>query len=120
MSYNPLIKAIQAVLTTDLLKKEYRIANAPPFYGHCYIASEALWHLTGKQLDVYNAKDENGVVHWWLQDGIRIVDPTLAQYAGRSPPYAKGRRAAFLSNGKMHGRPSKRAQAVINRLTNGF
>ena len=66
------IKLIQDVLSPDLLKPEYRELNiGNPMYGHCYAATEALFHLIGG-LDSgwfpVRGKDENGVTHWWLQN----------------------------------------------------
>jgi len=40
------IKKIQAALTPDLLKAQYRGSDIP-YYGHCYVAAEALYHLLG-------------------------------------------------------------------------
>lgn len=80
-----LIKAIQGVLTPDLLKPEYREANeGNPLYGHCYTASEVLFHALGGFSSSWRpvrARDDNGVTHWWLEnnEGERL-DPTKGQY----------------------------------------
>ena len=115
-----LILKIQKCLTPDLLKKEYRAENSTnPMFGHCYVASEALFHSLGDR-NKYSAacgRDEQGVVHWWIVDNTtgEIHDPTSDQYIskGLSPPYAVGRRTGFLTK-----LPSKRAQIVLARMAN--
>lgn len=106
-----LIKTIQSYLTEDLLKPQYRNTGIP-FFGHCYVACEAIYHLTGCTLKPVRAKDDTGIVHWWLVDGFgNIIDPTKEQYefVGIKPPYEKGRGGGFLTKN-----PSKRAQKVID------
>jgi hypothetical protein len=66
---NELMDAIRAVLTPDLLKPQYRNHPENPMYGHCSVASEALYHLCGgltSGLQPYHGKDDTGTVHWWL------------------------------------------------------
>lgn len=107
------MRTIQDNLTEDLLKPEYR-GHQNKFYGHCYVASEALYHLTGKTLKPMYAKDHKGITHWWLEDNEHyIFDVTSRQYTdeGLTPPYSKGKRAGFLTK-----LPSKRAQTLINRI----
>lgn len=107
------VKKIQAVLTPDLLKPEWRAKWSPtnPLYGHCYAASEALYHLLGGKeagwVPVYARH------HWWLENrntGTRL-DPTVEQYKGKAPPYKHGVRKGFLTK-----QPSKRAQIIIDRV----
>ena len=113
-----LILNIQKCLSPDLLKKEYRAENATnPMFGHCYVASEVLYHMLGP--DKYSAacgRDERGIVHWWIVDKVtgEVHDATADQYLSKSliPPYAKGRRTGFLTKG-----PSKRAQIVLARMS---
>lgn len=112
------ISKILDVLTPDLLKKEYREANKTnETYGHCYAASEALYHMLGGKasgLVSMVGRDSNGVTHWWLRskDG-RTIDPTATQYTsiGLNPPYEAGKGAGFLTK-----EPSKRAQTIIDRV----
>lgn len=114
--YAAQVACLQGFLTPDLLKKEYRYANSlNPMYGHCYVASEVLWHINDRKLDVYHGRDKWDVVHWWLwdsADSVRI-DATADQYysVDRLPPYNVGRRSSFLTN-----EPSKRALIVIDRV----
>ncbi len=110
---------VRASLTPDLLKPEYREGNRTnPSYGHCYVATEALYHLLQQHgvsggWSPVRARDSSGVVHWWLEssDGW-IEDPTEDQYPDDdSAPHDHGRRGGFLTK-----RPSKRAQVVIDRV----
>ena len=112
------VKKIQkvGVLTPDLLKKEYRNCGNR-FYGHCYVATEALWHMMGGKesgLHPTHGKDHKGVIHWWLEDDqLKIYDVTAKQYTdeGLIPPYNKRKRSGFLTK-----EPSKRAREVIRRV----
>lgn len=111
-----LVRKIQAVLSDDLLKQEYRGHPDNPTYGHCYAASEALYHLLGGYefgLGIFRARDQRGVVHWWLQYGNSVIDPTAEQYTsvGLVPPYIKGKRCGFLTK-----EPSARAQTIMDRV----
>ena len=114
------ISKIQSSLTPDLLKPEYRALNDNnPMYGHCYAATEALFHLLGGIASGWyplRGKDDNGITHWWLRnDAGEIVDPTAEQYTslGLSPPYKNGRRGGFLTG---YERPSKRARIIIAKV----
>jgi hypothetical protein len=117
MTVEVLIATLQSALTPALLQARYRVRNGlNPLHGHCYVASEALFHLLREYfpslaMKPCRARDEEGIVHWWLVDESgRILDPTAAQYRhdGREPPYQAGRRAGFLTPF-----PSKRARIVI-------
>jgi len=122
MKIDELINAIQMSLTPDLLKKKYRVTNKNnPMFGHCYVATETLYHLLKKyNTDDYSnykpcrGRDNKESVHWWLQDDQgNILDPTESQYIskGLKPPYEKGRRGGFLTS-----KPSNRSKIVIKRV----
>lgn len=119
MHITELIQKIRVHLTPDLLKKEYRAENATnPMFGHCYVASEVLYH-TIKDSGNYSAacgRDDRGIVHWWIVDNIsnEIHDVTADQYLskGLTPPYTNGRKTGFLTK-----IPSKRAQQVIDKMS---
>jgi hypothetical protein len=118
-SHDDLVRAIQVVLTPDLLKPSFRelAKGKHSTCGHCYAASEALYHLLGgkaKGFKPVRAKDEDGITHWWVESPTgEILDPTAEQYTsvGKVPPYAQGRPAGFLTRG-----PSKRAREIMRRL----
>jgi hypothetical protein len=111
------IEKIQDSLTPDLLKKKYKNQNKDnPLFGHCYVATEVLFHLMGsKEVKPCCGKDEKGIVHWWLQykKSGKKIDVTSQQYfsQGTNPPYEVGKGCGFLTK-----QPSKRASIVINRI----
>lgn len=119
MEISELIRAIQRVLTPDLLKKKYVEGNKNnPLFGHCYVATEALYYLLkDKNFKPCRARDGEGSVHWWLQDDqSNILDPTAEQYTvrGLKPPYEKGRSGGFLTK-----KISKRAKIIVERVKDG-
>lgn len=116
--HEELIAKIRAVLTPDLLKRPYREENAAnPMFGHCYVASEALFYLLENREDycACRATDERGIVHWWLVNKTtnQIHDVTADQYLSKGlvPPYELGKRSGFLTK-----LPSKRCQVVLERV----
>ena len=117
------IQLIQQSLSKDLLKKEYRELNdSNPFFGHCYVATESLYHLLGSEKDNYKpccGRDDNNIVHWWLQHKTtnEIFDVTSEQYhsVGKFAPYEKGRGTGFLTKF-----PSKRTTILIERIKSKF
>lgn len=112
-----LVSRVQGVLTPDLLKPEWRAVatqeGARPFTGHCYAASEALYHLLGGKAAGLKPKTirHEGGAHWWLEDADgRVIDVTAAQF--ETPvPYADGRGCGFLTR-----EPSRRAATIMQRL----
>jgi hypothetical protein len=114
-----LMSDIRNVLSPDLLKKEYHRENSTnPMFGHCYVATEALYYLLddSARYGPARGRDDAGIVHWWLVDLYeqKIWDPTKDQYlsVGKVPPYHNGKRSGFLTNF-----PSKRCKIVLDRLT---
>lgn len=101
--------AILSALTDDLRRKPWK-GNPNPLAGHCYVASEALYHLTGKAMTPQVIRHE-GSTHWYLKDKSGIIhDLTAGQF--RTPvPYHLGKGCGFLTK-----LPSKRAQVVIDRV----
>lgn len=108
-----LVAAATASLDNSLRRAKYR--NSPnPMTGHCYVASEALWHLLGGHESGWVPQNiqHEGDQHWYLRHAKtgEILDPTASQF--RTPvPYEKGRGRGFLTK-----KPSKRAQELINRI----
>lgn len=110
-------KLVVAQLTPDLLSPQFAKlpqAQRNPLFGHCYVASEALYHLAGGKRSglrprrIRIAEDQ---WHWWLvdQDG-NVVDLTAGQF-DTAPDYALGIKAAFLTK-----RPSARAKKLMARV----
>lgn len=107
---------VRSVLTPDLLKPEWRNRAAHPMAGHCSAASEALYHMFGGKpagwVPVVLRLDEN-TTHWWLRGpNGEIVDATADQFPF-PVPYERGKGCGFQTPG---GIPSKRAQAIIDRV----
>jgi hypothetical protein len=106
-----LVERVRAALTDELRKPKYR-GKTPASAGHCYVASEALYHLLGgseagwKPISVRH----EGEPHWYLQNertGCR-VDATEDQFCTAVPA---GRGKGFLTK-----HPSKRAQILMARV----
>ena len=121
--YN-LIEQIKGALSDDLLKPKYRSLAGlnGPTAGHCYHASEALWHALGGPQSPYTptrGRDETGITHWWLRhkETGEILDPTADQYlvVGCLPPYSAGKGGGFLTK-----KPSRPAQTILNRIGFGI
>lgn len=96
----------------DLRKKPWR-GSKNPVAGHCYIASEALFHLMGGSASGWKPMfvRVQGMPHWYLQhrDG-RVIDVTAEQFSCAVPRHlAKGK--GFLTKN-----PSKRTQKLLERL----
>jgi hypothetical protein len=114
-----ILKRIQGALSLDLLHPKY--APEPERYvsacqGHCYVASEAMYYLFGRDAGFvpYVFNHGNGT-HWWLvnEKSGEILDPTEPQLEGDRFPYHKGHRQAFLT-----ASPSKRCQELMRRVKN--
>jgi GNAT superfamily N-acetyltransferase len=112
--------AVRANLTPDLLKPEYQ-GNPNPYHGHCYVATESLFHL----LDGKNTGWERMHLampqgpHWFLQHkktGV-VLDPTAEQFPER-PDYESAKPKGFSVGPPDYdpGKPSKRAQTLIDRV----
>lgn len=104
---------VQKVLTPDLLKREWAQNPRTPLTGHCYAATEAMYHMLGGKAAGYKAvgAQHEGGSHWWLQ-GPRgeVIDPTAGQF--KTPvPYARGVGRGFLTR-----EPSARAREIIQRV----
>lgn len=112
------VDAIRAYLwgRDSLLKAKYR-GGPHPLSGHCYVASEAYWHLTHKTLLPHTLTIGTGV-HWFLRGSLDsidwpIVDITGDQFESQGivVPYNQGVRRGFLTN-----QVSSRARTVIDAV----
>jgi len=83
-----------------------------PVAGHCYVASEALYHLLGGAaagFTVHFIRHEDAP-HWFLRDPAgQVLDLTAAQFE-TSVPYEEAKRKGFLTK-----RPSARAGDLAQR-----
>lgn len=82
-------------------------------FGHCYILSEAAYHLLGGKHSGYTPQHikHEGISHWYLKhkDGS-ILDLSAKQFKNK-PNYKNGKGIGFLTK-----KPSKRAQKLIATL----
>lgn len=112
-SESALGKRIIPFLTDDLRRAPWR-GNSNCLAGHCYVASEALWHLLGGPKSGYTpqAIRHEGSPHWYLKHKTtgKVIDLTSDQFA-TPVPYEKGVGKGFLTK-----EPSKRAQNVIDSV----
>ena len=81
--------------------------------GHCYVASEAIWHALGGLAGEWRPQfiRHEGGPHWFLRhivDGT-VLDVTMAQFE-LVVPYERARNAGFLTSA-----PSKRAAELMRR-----
>lgn len=106
-----MIELVQATLTDDLRRPPWR-GSPDPLAGHCYVASEALYHL-GLREQGYRPMfiRHEGSPHWFLARGTEVVDATASQF--RTPvPYSQAKGKGFLTR-----EPSRRARILMSRLT---
>jgi len=103
---------VLAALSDELRKRKYQ-GNPNRITGHCYVASEALYHLLGGNRQGYapHFVRHEGEPHWYLEaPGGKRIDLTASQFT-TPVPYDLGRGKGFLTR-----QPSKRAQIVIDRV----
>jgi hypothetical protein len=117
-----IITKIRAALGPHLVKGIYQNhipKNATPSWGCCYIATEALYHLWGKENGYtpmrvsYKLSCKETGQHWFLEQrasGLQ-VDITADQFKGRTPKYEDAVPTGFLTS-----KPSKRAQQIIDAV----
>jgi hypothetical protein len=105
-----LSRAIVGALTDELRRAPWKGA-ANPLAGHCYVASEAAWHLLGGPASGWTpcVVRHEGATHWFLRRGPAILDLTRSQFRSEVP-YRAARGCGFLSS-----HPSARARVVIER-----
>jgi len=111
------IKAIQNNLSADLLSKDWE--GSIGLGGHCYVASEALYHLLNKSYYpcILTHKEfpkglSAGQTHWFLKnDKNEILDVTKSQFGKTYIPYELAKHCGFLTK-----QPSKRCQTLLNRI----
>ncbi len=109
-----LSRAIVAELSDDLLAPRYRgVKGANKFTGHCYVASEALFHFMGGRQSgmVPQVLRHEGSTHWYLKESStgRVRDLTAAQFKTK-PDYKLGRGCGFLTK-----KASKRCAELMQR-----
>jgi hypothetical protein len=104
------VDQIRSVMATDLGEPKGAEHCAK---GHCYVASEALYHLLGGKeagWDPHSITHEGGP-HWFLKHrGGRVLDPTSDQF--NTPiPYGNGKPSRFLTD-----MPSDKTRQLVDKL----
>lgn len=111
------IKMVTDNLSDDLLNPVYRsMPGRKPTTGHCYVASEALYHLLGGAEAGWTPQfiRHEGQPHWYLKGpGGEILDATADQF-DTPVPYENGVGLGFLTK-----RPSRRARILLGRIICG-
>ncbi len=107
-----LLMRVRGELKPNLLKPKFA-GGVGGTSGHCYVASEAMYHMMGGKeagLTPHFVHHE-GQPHWFLKrhDGT-VIDPTADQFT-TPVPYEKSIGKGFLTK-----QPSKRAQQIIDRV----
>lgn len=114
-----LLRAIVAACGPDLVHKKIRAGipeGAHRTWGCCYVASEALYHLWGKdngfRLHFLHFSPDSGHFYLMDRDG-NVLDPTRRQFygSGIKLEYRKGKCCGFLTR-----QPSKRCQTLLGRI----
>ena len=131
MKRDALKQAIRSFVggNTDLLKNPDRLYPlSHSLAGHCYVASEAYFHLTGgydewqvERVTVEVPEPLGGTAeftHWYLRDREtgQITDLTAEQFTEYERgsveiPYDEGTATGFMTS-----EPSERAQEVISAI----
>lgn len=114
-----LIQRIQDSLSPDLIDWPWQHqVYEKPLHGYCYVASEALYHLWGKENGFKPAQMHVHVghgtrySHWFWRRGVEVLDITVAQFGRVRIPYHKARGCGFLTLA-----PSNAAQEIIRRVS---
>lgn len=110
---------IRANLTNKICPPKYRERNKDnSLFGHCYHATQAMFYfMDTDKLVAMSGKDELGEIHWWLQDGEKIIDVTGAQYdiIPVDAPYKVGKKTKWYGWG---GRPHKKSLVLMQTIQN--
>lgn len=111
MSTASALHAVQGALDDSLRRAPWK-GSSNPMAGHCYVASEALYHMLGGKASGWTPMfiRHEDAPHWFLKNRSgKVLDPTASQF--HTPvPYDKGKGKGFLT-----AEPSKRAKTVIDR-----
>jgi hypothetical protein len=112
-SVSRLGRAIVESLSDDLRRPCYR-GDPDRLRGHCYVASEAAWHLLGGPRSGWKPMRmrHEGDTHWFLRHTAtgKVLDLTAGQFR-KLPDYEAATGGGFLTK-----RPSKRAQDLMRRV----
>lgn len=106
----------------ELLKTSVRKEkpdDAPPLWGHCYVASEAYYHVKKDKRDLTPMTiDMDGTTHWYLRDNEtgKYIDLTESQF-DEPVPHEEGRGRGFPVPGE---EPSNRTMELFEDMADGY
>ena len=107
-----LVELIRGSLNDELRKPKYK-GNPNPMAGHCYVASETFYHLSGgKERFVPMVMRVLGDTHWFLKCRVtgEVIDLTADQFDFKID-YSLAKGSGFLTLN-----PSKRTLKVIDMI----
>jgi hypothetical protein len=115
MKIDIIIKLISDNLSDDLLKPKYLIGERNKFTGHCYVATETLYHLLSEEdKKIYKPSilKINGDTHWFLKNVLdnTVIDITKDQF-NFTLNYNESKGCGFLTK-----KPSKRSIILLNKI----
>lgn len=116
MNYLYLIDAVRRALTDELRLPKYR-SSENILAGHCYVASEAIYHLLGGKRKGWKPMfiRHDNEPHWFIQHKTgAIIDITHTQF---NTPV---KHEAAHGKGFLTKKPSKRSREVIKRVKKCF
>lgn len=105
---------VRALCKSDDLRRKPWKGSPNVFAGHCYVASEVLYHMGGEEMGLRPAFIRHeGQPHWFLMmpNSSCLLDVTVAQFK-TNPDYTKARGKGFLTKA-----PSKRACVLMQRVS---
>lgn len=117
-------EAVQRALKVEDLEPKYREKHergCDAMTGHCFVATNAFWHIMGGPEGPYRPKHVKvgKESHWFLvdqRDGS-IVDLTASQFGRARVPYERGRGIGMRARpGGDLGGPTERARVVLDRI----
>ena len=104
-----MITKVQLFLDDSLRRAPWK-GNSNRYAGHCYVASEALFHLLPGMKPQFIR--HGGQPHWFLLDPEgNVVDATASQF-GTPVPYENAKGKGFLTK-----EPSRRARTLMERVS---
>jgi len=123
LSISTTISEIRKNLTPDLLKGRWETSPDDGVSGHCYVATEALYWIVGKQMGfrpyvIGHAECpellKEGETHWFLMKDNQVVLDVTADQFKASIPYAKGKPNGMMNHPEGG---SKRARVLIKKIS---
>lgn len=103
------------LLSRDWLTRKRLLPSCHPTFGHCYLATEAAYHILGGKRKGWTPqylKCQDGS-HWFLKHkNGDIFDVTAGQFEDEEIHYHQAIGKGFLTK-----QPSKRAQKLIAKIS---